>query len=91
MNSIFIYLFYSCSQRRVKFLVTNYLIYRFVVAALLLSISVFCLSVSQHPNYWFIYLSHNGLILQTIHLGVAAALPVQLLLTPPKGEKLNIV
>ncbi|KZS20165.1 putative Rolling stone [Daphnia magna] len=61
-----------------------YLIYRFVVAALLLSISVFCLSVSQHPNYWFIYLSHNGLILQTIHLGVAAALPVQLLLTPPK-------
>ncbi|KAI9556268.1 hypothetical protein GHT06_018842 [Daphnia sinensis] len=61
-----------------------YLIYRFGAVALLLSITVFCLSTSPHPDYWFIYLSHLGLVLQTVHLGIAAAIPVQLLLTPPK-------
>uniref|UniRef100_A0A0P5H5V0 Rost n=1 Tax=Daphnia magna TaxID=35525 RepID=A0A0P5H5V0_9CRUS len=61
-----------------------YLIYRFVVAALFLSIIVFGLSISKHPNYWIIYFSHVGILLQTLHLIIAAAIPVQLLLNPSK-------
>lgn len=67
-----------------------YLIYRFVLAALFLLTIVFGLSTSKDPNYWIIYFSHIGLILQTLHLIIAAAVPVQLLLVPAKGDKLNI-
>lgn len=67
-----------------------YLIYRFVVAALFIAIIVFGLSISKHPNSWIIYFSHVGILLQTLHLIIAAAIPVQLLLNPSKGDQLQI-
>lgn len=64
----------------------HYLIYRFTVAALFLSVVTYCGSRSNHPEYWLIYLSHIGLILQTLHLVISAAVPVQLLLLPGRGN-----
>lgn len=65
-----------------------YMAYRFMTAALFLSVLVFCTSRSSHPDYWFIYLSHIGFILQTLHLMVSAAVPVQFLLLSQNGKAL---
>lgn len=64
----------------------HYLVYRFVVAALFLAVVTFCGSRSNHPEYWMIYLSHIGLILQTLHLAISAAVPVQLLLLASRNR-----
>ena len=63
-----------------------YILYRFLAAALFLSVVVYCGARSNHPEYWLIYLSHIGLILQTLHLTLSAAVPVQLLLLSDRGN-----
>jgi hypothetical protein len=63
-----------------------YLMYRLVVATFFLSTIVFGFSVSKYRNYWLIYLSDIGILLQTLHLVIAAAVPVRLLFTHQKGD-----
>lgn len=51
--------------------------YRLLLAALFLSILVANGVASTKGLYWFIYLTHWGLILQTLQLMVSAAVPIQ--------------
>ena len=54
-----------------------FIIYRCIIAALFLSILVADGSITDHPEYFFIYLTNLGFLLQTLHLVVSAALPIQ--------------
>lgn len=57
-----------------------YVTYRFLLAAFFLSVLVASGSTSTKPHLWFIYLTHLGFLVQTVHLVVSAALQVELLL-----------
>lgn len=58
-----------------------YVSYRCLAAALFIAILVAngC-TTTQLASYWFIYLTQLGFIIQTLHLMIAAAVPIQLLL-----------
>lgn len=58
----------------------GYITYRFVVAGFLFSILVANGSTDTRPELWFIYLTDLGLLTQTLHLVLSAALTVQYLL-----------
>lgn len=62
-----------------------YVTYRFTAAGLYLGILVAAGTTSNHPSFFFIYLTHLGLILQTAYLILSAALPVQELLNANNG------
>lgn len=36
--------------------------------------------LSRKPDYWFIYLTNLGFLVQSLHLVVSASVPIQLLL-----------
>ena len=57
-----------------------YVTYRWILAAFFLSILVTSGTLSPHPEYWFVYLTDLGFLVQSLHLVVSASVPVQLLL-----------
>lgn len=58
----------------------SYITYRFVAAGFLFAILVANGSTESRPDLWFIYLTDLGLLAQTLHLVISAALTVQYLL-----------
>ena len=57
-----------------------FIFYRCVLAALFLAILVTDTTTSSKPQYWFIYLTDLGFLIQTLHLVTSAAVTIQLLL-----------
>lgn len=63
-----------------------YVTYRCLTAALFLAILVANGSITTKSTYWFIYLTQLGFVLQTLHMMVSAAVPIQQLLYAQKGN-----
>lgn len=57
-----------------------YVSYRCLAAALFIAILVANGCTTTQASYWLIYLTQLGFIIQTLHLMIAAAVPIQLLL-----------
>jgi hypothetical protein len=57
-----------------------------VTAAFFLSVLVANGSISTTPTYFFIYLTNLGFIIQTLHLVVSIAIPIELVLQKANNE-----
>lgn len=57
-----------------------FILYRFIVAALFLSILVAYGSTTESPSYFFIYMTNLGFIIETLHFVISAFVPIEFLL-----------
>lgn len=57
-----------------------------MAAAFFLSVLVADGSISTTPKFFFIYLTNLGFIIQTLHLVVSLAIPIELLLQKSNDE-----
>lgn len=64
-----------------------FIFYRFVAAAFFLSVLVANGSISTTPKFFFIYLTNLGFIIQTLHLVVSLAIPIELILLQKANDE----